>query len=75
MRYRFIDAHKKVWPIYLMCKVFKVSRSGYYDWRSAHQGPRRCSNVVLDGQIREVFESTAAAMVRLASLMSSKTVV
>jgi transposase InsO family protein len=56
MRYRFVDAHKKVWPIYLMCRVFKVSRSGYYDWRRGHQGPRRYSNVVLDGQIREVFD-------------------
>ena len=32
MRYRFIDEHKKAWPVTLMCGVLGVSRSGYYDW-------------------------------------------
>ncbi len=41
MRYRFIDAHKKVWPVTLMCGVLTVSRSGYYHWAS--RGPVPCS--------------------------------
>jgi len=35
MGYRFIDEHKKAWPVLLMCDVLDVSRSGYYHWRGA----------------------------------------
>ena len=55
MRYRFIDAHKKVWPIYLMCQVLKVSRSGYYDWQHRKLNPRQSSNAALDCEIRAIF--------------------
>ena len=56
MRYRFIEGHRKVWPIHLMCKVLCVSRSGYYDWHRRQPGPRAISNRRLDGGIREVFD-------------------
>lgn len=55
MRYRFIDEHKKAWPITLMCGVLSVSRSGYYHWTTRALSHRRLANVVLDRQIREVF--------------------
>ncbi len=55
MRYRFIDAHKKAWPVNLMCGVLEVSRSGYYHWTK--RGPSLCtrSNRKLDRRIREIF--------------------
>ena len=55
MRYRFIDAQKKAWPVSLMCGVLRVSRSGYYDWtgRSRSQGAQ--SNRELDQRIRAIF--------------------
>lgn len=34
MKYQFISEHEKAWPIWLMCKVLDVSRSGYYDWKT-----------------------------------------
>ena len=55
MRYRFIDEHKKAWPVTLMCGVLSVSRSGYYHWTTRALSPRRLANVVLDRQIREIF--------------------
>ena len=55
MRYRFIDAHKKVWPIRLMCQVLKVSPSGYYDWQGRSPSPQQCSNAALDCEIRAIF--------------------
>lgn len=55
MRYRFIDEHKKVWPVTLMCGVVSVSRSGYYHWSTRVLSHRRLVNVVLDRQIREIF--------------------
>ena len=30
MRFGFVDEHKGVWPISVMCRVLGVSVSGYY---------------------------------------------
>ena len=55
MRYRFIDAHKKAWPIILMCGVLNVSRSGFYDWAARGPSRRTQSNRKLDSRIRHIF--------------------
>ena len=55
MRYRFIDAHKKAWPVILMCSVLSVSRSGYYHWTERGPSRRALSNRKLDRRIREIF--------------------
>ena len=55
MRYRFIDEHKKAWPVTLMCGVLGVSRSGYYHWTTRELSRSKLANVVLDRQIREMF--------------------
>jgi len=55
MRYRFIDAHKKAWPVNLMCGVLSVSRSGYYHWSKRAPSQRAQSNRKLDRRIGEIF--------------------
>ena len=55
MRYRFIDAHKKAWPVNLMSGVLNVSSSGYYDWRGRGLSGRAQSNRELDSRIRKIF--------------------
>jgi putative transposase len=55
MRYRFIDEHKKAWPVTLMCGVLDISRSGYYDWTERGLSQGRLSNIVLERRIREIF--------------------
>jgi transposase InsO family protein len=55
MRYRFVDTHKKVWPINLMCRVLNVSRSGYYGWLDRPPNERAKANTLLDEQIKRVF--------------------
>jgi len=55
MRYRFIDTHKKAWPVNLMCGVLDVSRSGFYHWRARGPSDRALSNRELDRRIRELF--------------------
>ena len=55
MRYRFIDAHKKAWPVILMCGVLDVSRSGYYHWTVRGPSQRALSNRDLDSRIRKIF--------------------
>ena len=55
MRYRFIDAHQKTWPINLMCGVLSVSRSGYYDWSQRSPSLRAQANQALDERIQAIF--------------------
>jgi len=55
MRHRFIDEHKKAWPITLMCGVLNVSRSGYYEHAGRGPSERQRSNVALDRRLRELF--------------------
>lgn len=55
MRYRFIDAHKKAWPVILMCGVLSVSRSGYYHWVARGPSRRALSNENLVKRIGKIF--------------------
>ncbi len=55
MRYRFVDTHKKAWPVNLMCGVLGVSRSSYYDWTGRGLSRHVLSNRKLDKRIREIF--------------------
>ncbi len=33
MRFAFIDVEKAMYPVRILCRVLRVSRSGYYAWR------------------------------------------
>ena len=41
MKYRFARDHRKRWPLGIICRVLKVSRSGFYAW--SKRGPSRRS--------------------------------
>ncbi len=40
MKFDFIDAEKTLYPVRLLCRVLKVSRSGFYAWKSRPPGER-----------------------------------
>jgi putative transposase len=54
--FRLIDAEKASYPVSLLCRVLKVSRSGYYDWKNRSSSKRDRENAALTEQIREVHE-------------------
>ena len=54
MRFGFVDEHRDVWPIAVMCRVLGVSVSGYYAWRSRPESARGRANRALLDVVRVV---------------------
>lgn len=54
--FEFIDAEKASYPVWVLCKVLKVSRSGYYDWRSRPPSKRSQQNAALTEKIQEIHQ-------------------
>jgi len=52
MSFKFIRDHAGRWPIRLMCRVLKVSASGYYAWRSRPESARSAANRKLLSDVR-----------------------
>jgi transposase InsO family protein len=53
MRFAFIDAWKKTFPICRMCKVLRVTARGYRAWRTRPASRRQRDDMVLLAHIRE----------------------
>ena len=51
MRYICIDRRRRQYPVTMMCRVLKVSRSGYYTWRVRPESQRAKT----DRQLTEVI--------------------
>ena len=54
--YRLIDAEKASYPVSELCRVLRVSRSGYYDWKDCPLSKRERENATLTEQIREIHQ-------------------
>lgn len=53
-RFRFIDAEKAAYPIALLCRALRVSRAGFYAWRSRPPSCRSRADAELTTTIRGV---------------------
>jgi putative transposase len=51
-----IDAEKASYPVSLLCRVLKVSRSAYYDWKECPLSGRARENADLTEKIREIHQ-------------------
>ena len=54
MRFRFIEDHRAVFMVRVMCAMLEVSASGYYAWRGRPESARAQSNRALVDAIRRV---------------------
>lgn len=54
MRYRFVHAHRGVWPVQVQCDVLAVSRSGYYAWRRRPPSATAFRSAQLVERIRQI---------------------
>ena len=55
MIFDFIKYHVKIFPIEKMCKVLKVSQSGYYRWKIAILSKRLQKKNVLKEKITSLY--------------------
>jgi putative transposase len=56
--FKFIDAQKANYPISLLCRVLRVSRSGYYDWKNREPSKRSQQDAALTQRIREIHQQS-----------------
>ncbi len=54
MKYEFMEEHREAYKAKSMCEVLKVSRSGYYAWRTRQPSIRKKANEELLERIRKV---------------------
>ncbi len=57
MKYTFVDAHTGMFRVSGMCRVLRVSRSGFYLWRArrADPSPRQRRRHQLDRLVKQAF--------------------
>ena len=58
MRYRCIDRRRTQYSVTMMCRVIKVSRSGYYAWRVRPENQRSKTDRELTRVIRRLHAET-----------------
>lgn len=58
MRFGFIQKHKQEFPVEKMCRVMKVSSSGYYKWLHKAPSQREQYNTVLVREIHRVYNTS-----------------
>ena len=61
MRYRCIDRRRSHYPVRMMCRLLKVSRSGYYAWRIRPESQRAKTDRELTRVIRRLHAASGGA--------------
>jgi putative transposase len=54
MKYEFMEEHRETYKVKSICKVLKVSRSGYYAWSTRHPSRGKQANEELLERIRKI---------------------
>ena len=58
MKYAFILAWTVAFPVTVMCRVLRVSTSGFYRWKALPVSKRKARNTALRAKVREAFEAS-----------------
>ena len=53
MKHRFMNDHRHLYSLVLMCRVLQVARAGFYDWLNKPSSDRAIENQRLVGLIRD----------------------
>lgn len=55
MKYQFIEMHRSTFRVKKMCRIFTISRSGYYGWKQRTGSSRKKENEKLIDHITTVY--------------------
>jgi len=58
VKYAFMKHYRQEFPLSLMCKVLKASRSGYYDWLGRGSSDRSLRKQKLTRAIEDIFNAS-----------------
>ena len=61
MKFGFVDEHRHLWPVRVLCTALGLSVSGYYAWRSRRESPRAAANRMLLEDIRRIHVESSGA--------------
>jgi putative transposase len=61
VKYGFMQAHAREFRVMAMCRVFQVSRSGFYTWQRRPESPRAYANRALIARMRVLHQQTREA--------------
>jgi len=64
MKFGFVDEHRHLWPVRVMCTALGLSVSGYYAWRCRRESPRATANRVLLEDIRRIHGESSGTYAR-----------
>ena len=56
--FKFVDAEKATYPVSLLCRALKASRSGYYAWKSRPPSKRAKADAVLTRKIERIHQGS-----------------
>jgi putative transposase len=57
VKFAFIQAHRMIWPVGVICRVLEVTRGGFYAWRRRKPSARRQRQEELTEKIRSVHQA------------------
>lgn len=62
MKYQMIERCREAFPVRMMCRLLKVSPSGFYDWSEREPSARQLANEALLSRIEEIHELSDGVM-------------
>ena len=62
MKYGFIRAHAERWPVVHLCRLLKVQRSAYYDWRDQPGKVIPAQELALRRRMKELFAASRESL-------------
>jgi len=58
MKFRFIDQERRWFRVDALCRAMRVTRGGYWAWRTRRPGPRGQADAVLLADIRRIHQDS-----------------
>lgn len=57
-KHAFADPELTAFPSTACCRVLRISRAGFYRWRTAEVSERRRREGALDAEVRQAFDES-----------------